>query len=202
MRSLVVMFLVTLGMAIGVGPASAGGPTSAILTDSAQGRAAALYYTDSAYDQLRTILDTGTPLGGSNNYDNASSVTVTWLIHDVQPWRTDRVLFASDGTATVETSLLMDSGPGEGTSLRRKLDKPRQLNALLSAVGLRGPAPAAVELPAEHAAAPVAAPAAQRTPVPGVTGTDLRWEWGIGGVLIGLLAAGLIAVLRRVRAAR
>ncbi|MFC7614629.1 hypothetical protein ACFQV2_14925 [Actinokineospora soli] len=114
---------------------------------------------------------------------------MTWLIHDVDPWRTDRVVFEADGTAVVETTNLM---AGQST-VRRKLDKPVQLTALLTTIGLRGPAPSP---------APGVAPVAQRTPVPAAVGTDARWEWGIGGVLVGLAAAGLVVAARRVRAAR
>jgi hypothetical protein len=41
-------------------------------------------------------------------------------------------------------------------------------------------------------------PAAQRTPLEG----DVRWEWGIGGVVIGVLGAVLVGRVRTVRAGR
>ena len=39
------------------GPASAGGPTSALLSVPGEGRTASLYYTDAAYDQLADLVN-------------------------------------------------------------------------------------------------------------------------------------------------
>ncbi len=82
------------------GPASAGGPTSALLSVPGQARTASLYYTDDAYDQLAGLVDvgaSGTVDRSGETHDSGTTVTVTWLIHDVEPWRVDRIYLGADG---------------------------------------------------------------------------------------------------------
>src|SRR4051812_285463 len=76
-------------------PASAGGPTSAILSAPDQGKTASLYYTDSEYDALANLVDAYGETGSADQpgpgHEGGPVVSVTWLIHDVQPWRVDRI---------------------------------------------------------------------------------------------------------------
>lgn len=192
MRALAVLSTVAIGMALGAVPASAGGPTSVLITSPTESRAIALYYTETAYTELQGLLDTGRVVGGSSDDDSGPHLTVTWMIHDVSVWRTDRVLLDAPGGAVVETAMATDLN-GQGSSVRRELAEPARLSALLGSLGLDEPRKSAERV----------APAAQRTPLPaGGPGSDARWEWGIGGVLVGLLAAALLGRVAAVRAGR
>ncbi|MGX7825759.1 hypothetical protein ACTG9Q_11765 [Actinokineospora sp. 24-640] len=194
MRAIRLILLVALGLTLTAGPASAGGPTSVLLTSPENQRAAALYNGDTAYIRLQSLLDTGRVVSGEPQYDG-SYVNVTWLVHDVHIWRSDRVELDTDGGPVVETTTFMDPS-GDPAVTRRKLDNPLEVTALLHTLGLTGPAPTT-----SPAAAPVV-DVAQRTPLVTEATGDARWEWGIGGLVLGALAAALVARLRNVRAAR
>src|SRR4051794_23270920 len=93
---------VLLALTFSAGPASAGGPTSAILSVPGSGVTASLYYTDDAYDQLvRLVGASSTSAGGTDasgaSHESGAGVHVTWLIHDVQPWRVDRIYLDAEG---------------------------------------------------------------------------------------------------------
>ena len=94
------------------GPAAAGGPTSVLLSVPGEGRVAALYYTDPAYGTLSDLVgvtDPGaTPRSGP--HETGDVVTLTWLIHDVQVWRVDRVNLDGQDAAWVETRQVLDEG--------------------------------------------------------------------------------------------
>ncbi|MGW5055278.1 hypothetical protein [Actinokineospora sp. NPDC004072] len=192
MRSLALVFLVAIGLALGAGPAAAGGPTSVLLAAPSEARVAALYHTDADYTALQSLLDDGAEIEGASDFDSGPYVTVTWLVHDVSVWRTDRILLAE---GIVETTLIM--GAPEGAEpVRRALRQPERLTEVLGRLGFTGEAtPAGTQA----VAAPVV-PAAQQAPVPVEPGTDARWEWGIGGLLLGALAAVLVVRARAVRA--
>lgn len=192
MRVLAVLSTVAIGMALSAVPASAGGPTSVLITSPTESRAVGLYYTDAAYTELQSLLDAGRTVGGSSDHDNGPHLNVTWMVHDVTVWRTDRVLLDAPGGAVVETTMLMDPDGG-GSSVRREVAEPARLTALLGSLGPHG-----LGKPAGRAA-----PAARQAPLPaGAPGRDARWEWGIGGVLVGLLAAALLGRVAAVRAGR
>ena len=98
------------------GPASAGGPTSALLSVPGEGRTASLYYTDAAYEELSELLGvTGVSGAGQDDlgqgHESGTGVTVTWLIHDVTPWRVDRIYLGGVGAPWVATQV-MDSETG------------------------------------------------------------------------------------------
>ncbi|MGW4083703.1 hypothetical protein ACWEGS_11770 [Streptomyces sp. NPDC004822] len=75
--------------------ASAGGPTSVLLAAPGNQRTAALYNSDREYAALERLL--GTPARGSREQPPdeelmaADQINVTWMVHDVMPWRIDRV---------------------------------------------------------------------------------------------------------------
>jgi len=188
------------------GPATAGGPTSALLSVPGEGRTASLYYTDAAYEELSELLGVTSVSGVSGaedtsgvGHESGMGVTVTWLIHDVTPWRVDRIYLGGVGAPWVATQL-MDSEtgsiwdspvvwhqPAAGKELALLLDKlgvgqTRGAGGTDEPVPPVGPAPA-VPAPDEPAAA---APADDSS---GTSAGDDRVWWGLGGVAAGVLLA-------------
>jgi hypothetical protein len=199
------------------GPASAGGPTSALLSVPGEGRTASLYYTDPAYDRLASLVGvagSGTNDPAAKGHETGTAVTVTWLIHDVTPWRVDRIyLGGTDGPWIATQETLTDTGsiwdsPVEWHQPANGKELTQLLNSLgvgvKGAVGGADPGTAEQGFPIEPAGAvpdSVEPTSAAPTPTGGQSDSstpDRAW-WGLGGLAAGvLLAAGWT----RVRAAR
>ncbi|MGF9761086.1 hypothetical protein AAII07_38455 [Microvirga sp. 0TCS3.31] len=188
MRRILAVAVLALAATVGLPAASqAGGPTSVLITQPGQS-AGALYYDDAAYDALLGLLPTdetrGEPLapGGGAHYN------LTWLVHDVMPWRFDRVQVAADGTAWVSTTFSAEDSGGWV-----RVAEADELSALLTQVLDDSAAPEVVSIPAgtTPAAAPAPAPAEPGTAWFSLTG----WRWVVPGVLLGL-AVGAVAARR------
>jgi hypothetical protein len=164
------------------GPASAGGPTSALLSVPGEARTASLYYTDDAYEQLAGLVDVGgssTVDGSGGSHESGTTVTVTWLIHDVEPWRVDRIYLGGEDGPWIATQEMV----GDDTSI---WDSPvtwhqptdgKELILLLDSLGV-GQAGAVDE------------PVSPAEPGPATSARDRAW-WALGGLAGGaLLAAG------------
>lgn len=198
MRRTLAVVVVALWALIGLpGMVHAGGPTSVLITQPSSGEATALYYSSGAYADLERLLaDSGVqepgwepPIGSGGTAYN-----LTWMIHDVEPWRHDTVQITGDGAAYVATTLLSDSALGAEASWR-EVARPRELAAVLDRV-FSGAAAKSAPLPAidaEPLAEPGAAPAASDEPWVSLSG----WRWVVPGALGGLLV-GLVARRRRV----
>lgn len=183
---------IVAGVLSSAAPASAGGPTSAILSVPGEGKTASIYYTEPEYDQLGELLGTTDSSAVSGEVDSSGAshesgpgVTVTWLIHDVDPWRIDRIYLDAEGGPWVATQTLMG---GSGTIWDQPVvwhqpTSGKELSALLDRL-LPGNATAPV--PSQSAAAvaapetPVAEPAEAADQVSGL------W-WGLGGLAAGVL---------------
>ena len=189
------------------GPAYAGGPTSVLLSVPGEGRTASLYYTEDAYEELADLVGaydgTGTVDGSGRSHETGTGVTLTWLIHDVTPWRVDRVYLQGDGAPWIASQVM------EGDALS-VWDSPvvwhqpangTELTQLLNSLGV-GQTGTAAE-PASPVEPGVAAPdsvepaSAAPTPTDDTSDTSARdrvW-WGLGGLAGGvLLAAGWMRV--------
>ncbi len=197
------------------GAASAGGPTSVLLSVPGEGRTASLYYTDKGYEQLADLVGvggSGTVDESGRSHESGATVTATWMVHDVEPWRVDRIyLGADDGPWIATQELLTGTGsiwdapvvwhqPAAGKELILLLDS-LGVGRAGAASGTEEPA-SAVE-PAPAASAPVEPASAAPAPAPTDDGADTsardRAWWGLGGLVGGaLLAAGWT----RVRTAR
>lgn len=190
MRRILATVLLTLSAAVGVaGPADAGGPTSVLITQPGQS-AAALYYDDAAYDALLGLLPVDETSGRSQPPGGGVDYNLTWMIHDVMPWRFDHVRIGSDGSAWVSTTFSDESAGGW-----TPVDGGEDLAALFTGILSDGAAPQVVSLTPEAAPA-TSAPAWSNEASPSwfsLTG----WRWMVPGALLGLLV-GVATARRRV----
>lgn len=176
-------------------PAAAGGPTSVLVTDPATGAATALYYTDPAYDELDRLLAGGETLDSEPSGLGASSVNLTWLIHDVEPWRTQNLFLDAEGGPVVVTYGSEVMGD-PGTATWSRVTEAKALTLLADQV-LSSDAPAS-----DPAAAPADAPPAPDPVVTERVVTETAWysldgwRWLVPGLLAG---AGIALLLSRAR---
>lgn len=92
-------------------PAHAGGPTSVLVVDRDGRHAAGALTGSSAYDSLARALDIETPPNGEPRSQDslmAGSIRLTWMIHDLQPWRVDALTI--EGSDVWVSTLLMQGG--------------------------------------------------------------------------------------------
>ncbi|GHB43817.1 hypothetical protein GCM10010377_38230 [Streptomyces viridiviolaceus] len=129
-------------MVWGASSASAGGPTSVMLVSPESTETASLYYSDREYGELERLLG---PVGAGSRtkppeagLGSARQINVTWLVHDVTPWRVDRVYAALDDRQVwIHTSTDV---PGAMRGTWHRAERPDQLRALLKELGLTGKA--------------------------------------------------------------
>jgi hypothetical protein len=189
-------------------PAAAGGPTSALLSVPGQGKTASLYYTDPEYDALADLVgvtgDTGTVDSSGRSHDGGGpGVTITWMIHDVDPWRIDRVYPAQNGGPWIATQTVGESGtlwdspvtwhrPEDGKALMTLLDDLGLGQAASGATDFGGVAGAPVPAQAEDS---TTEPVSADQPTAGASG-DQGLGWALGGLVVGVLVALLGTRLR------
>lgn len=192
MRRILAVVVLALSALVGLPATSdAGGPTSVLVTRVGTG-AGGLYYSDEAYDALVRLLPDGATSGTSLPPGVGADYNLTWLIHDVTPWRWDRIR-VDGGTAWVSTTLTADAA-GEW----REVGPADELVGLLDGVVEDGGGPDVVSLPAETAAdeAPAATPAPASPQADDSWFSLSGWRWLVPGALLGLLA-GVAAGRRR-----
>ena len=193
-------------LVIAAPPASAGGPTSVLAVNYAGSRAAGALTGSAAYANLEKALDVyntpaGDPRPAASFMD--SQVRLTWLIHDVTPWRVDAIIVDGDDV-WVETSTNLADGK-DLFQTPAVLHRPKDaalLVSTLTALGVLGDTkPAITSTPS----APLAGPAAA-TPEVGSGTQGVPEATPPGGVpwwattVAAVLALGLGVVLgRRVR---
>jgi hypothetical protein len=203
-RSIVaVALLVVTEMAlISLGPAAAGGPTSVLLSVPGQGRTASLYYTDPEYVALAGLVGIerngfGTVDRSGVSHENGPGVTVTWLIHDVTPWRVDHIYLEGLGAPWIATQIVGESETNGNSDVVWHQPVEGNLAALLDELGVgaaardagtfTGVAGAPTPTPAE--------PTAQESQVAGRSATAdgvASVAWGVvGGLIVGVLVTAL-----------
>ncbi|MFD9859386.1 hypothetical protein [Streptomyces alboflavus] len=202
--------------------AAAGGPTSVLLTSPESAETASLYREGTEgkrYAELETLL--GPTAEGEREQPPGLSlgatrqINVTWLVHDVRPWRVDRVYpepsAAKDAALWIHTS----TDPETMNGFWHRSPDPSALRSLLKDLDLMGrpsernhagirpseAAPAVPESPAPaRAAAPDADSAGDADDADGRgsgAGDDSALHWAIPGAAAG--AAAGAAVMYRLR---
>ncbi|MCF0075929.1 hypothetical protein [Streptomyces lomondensis] len=197
--ALVSLFAVAL---LGAPSASAGGPTSVFLASPTSQRAAGLYAGDREYAELEKLLGRA---GGE--LDNAPRVeppelgdgpgewvSITWMIHNVDPWRQDTVLVGrpQPGDVVIRTAM---GTPLPSTGQWHRARQPARLHALLERLGVLGEASGAPSTGTSPSAAPTRTTAAS-------TDEGAQWWWALPGLAAGLVLGGGGSVLIRRAAAR
>ncbi|MFG3367939.1 hypothetical protein ACIPWY_28345 [Streptomyces sp. NPDC090032] len=121
--------------------ASAGGPTSVLVVSPESGQSSSLYFSDKKYGPLESLL--GEPDQGRREEPPGLGIgvgrqlNVTWLLHDVLPWRVDRVYPDSPGTKDVWIHTATHV-PDSYNGYWHKARKPAELRALLKDLGVMG----------------------------------------------------------------
>jgi len=178
--------------------ASAGGPTSVIMVNPESGRAAAVHTSNPRYQQLVDAMGAYESVEGSSSAPAGvpdcfeCEIRLTWLIHDVQVWRIDRVHLTSDDGIWVD-SLSNETG-GDVVEQAGQWHRPHDaatLLAVLKAEGLTSTeADSTSPMPVSVSPAPAAAGADLGASVAGKTSV-LRLGLvavaaGVVGVLLGI----------------
>lgn len=202
-------FLIVLGALVAVSwagavPASAGGPTSALLVAPQTGMTSSLYYKQPEYERLSSLVR-GTPsvddADAMADHYRGPGVRITWLIHDVTVWRTDEIYVEADGGPWVATREFDDRGALPDKPVWHRSDDPAGLIRLLGSMKLLDPQ--AVPSIIAEISVPTPAPAAASTESPsqesGVSWVSLSgWRWMVPGLLLGIgLAWGIGRAQRR-----
>ncbi|MEV5435753.1 hypothetical protein AB0K80_06910 [Streptomyces sp. NPDC052682] len=183
-------------------PASAGGPTSVLVVSPASEETASLYNGDEQYTQLERLLG---PLGGTAGtrtkppeavLEASRHINVTWMVHDVTPWRVDQVYVGSGSGGpvwihtTTEPTRSFD-GPWH------RARHPAPLRQLLRELGVMGetspegssgvaPVPAARDLDPSATTEPAAAASSTRA---ARTNDSTDWWWALPGAAAGAVMA-------------
>lgn len=186
----------------GASPAFAGGPTSVLVVSPESEETASLYYADKEYAVLERLLG---PVGEGTRERppeavsaSARMINVTWLVHDVTPWRVDRVFLGEMGQDVwIHTASQFHESPN---GLWHRAEDASNVHKFLFELGVMGettgspassgiyPAPWETDAPATEAdqEATAAAPETRAAAAPG-GGTD--WWWAIPGLVAGAAAA-------------
>ncbi|MCI3932613.1 hypothetical protein [Streptomyces sp. AN091965] len=190
---------------LGTPSASAGGPTSVLITSPESTESASLYYADGEYGRLESLL--GQSARGTRErppglgVGTGRQINVTWLIHDVRPWRVDRVYPEGKGPIWIHTSTDVDSMRGTW----HKAERPGALRALLKSLHVLGK-----QSDDGYAGIPPADPAGSRSPagapVPATAGqpdADTAWgrSWVIPSAAAGALAGAAATLVYQRRTA-
>ena len=180
-------------LAVGIAPlpsAHAGGPTSVLMVNPGAEQARAAYHSDSAYSELAAAVGEGQtgPAGPPPGLavGGGEDVRLTWLVHDMQIWRIDRIHLTSADGMWIETVV---DHTGEGRMLERpahwhRAADPDGLLATLSAAGLLGDSGTAPTSPSATGAEATVPP--QSSAIPGLAIAALvGLVLGAAGTLVG-----------------
>jgi hypothetical protein len=193
-RTFALLFAVLITLAGAAIPASAGGPTSVLL--SAPPKVVALGYEDTHYNQLLKLV--GEPAGTSTeSHEVGQFVRATWLIHDMSVWRLDIIYPDAPGGPWIATTESMDgSGRLPDKPVWHQADGGPALKELLGSLKmLLGQAqfdggPTGLDDGSQFAPTPTPQPAATQT-IETHGGALSGWRWMIPGIALGAVATYL-----------
>lgn len=191
-----------------VGRAEAGGPTSALLTVPGEGATASLYYTDPEYEALAGLVGisgdgVGTVDRSGRDHTEGPAIRVTWLIHDVTPWRVDHIYLEGDGAPWIATQTSTgEQNIWDAPVQWHQPGSPRQLEALLDELGLAEAARDAGSSTGVSGADSASPAEPTRETATGqstgaATERDTAVWWTLAGLLVGGLGGWLLAPLLR-----
>lgn len=200
-RAALAVLTIMLISLLAAGPASAGGPTSVLLVVPGTGQTESLYTGDADYEALAGLVGAfktpgvaGTVDPSGTSHDVGTGVTLTWLIHDVEVWRVDRIYFDADGGPWISTQSVA-GGSGsiwDSALVWHTAARGKELATLLDRLGVSphpsgdGNVPVAGSSPVGgNAGTNVAAPAAPAAAHTGTTGTA-GLVWGLAGLAMGV----------------
>ncbi|MFE3248610.1 hypothetical protein [Streptomyces sp. NPDC059209] len=189
--------------------AVAGGPTSVLITSPESAETAALYNSDEEYEALSKQLGgerTGAlPEGRKKRPGSLDSamgsrqINVTWMVHDVQPWRLDRVYPSAD-TSEIWIHTTTDMR-GKETGVWHQAEQPAALRALLKKIGVMGEKTAQGAGPAVPPAGGTDETEEREETAGGTDGGADGWWWAIpalgAGMVLGLVLRPLAGRLPR-----
>ncbi|MEV7995195.1 hypothetical protein AB0O67_25810 [Streptomyces sp. NPDC086077] len=204
-------------------PASAGGPTSVLVASPESAQVEGLYYSEEQYGELQRLLEehrTGSAVKPPEaDLAGGRLINVTWLLHDVTPWRHDQ-LYASSQARDIWIHTATNV-PESMKGHWHRAKNPTRLLALLKELGVMGPASnhgyagvapddELAEVPEAGAAAGTSAGSADDAAVDSpATAAELDsdrttgWWWAIPGLAAGaVLALGLRPLAARIPSAR
>ncbi|MFE1951346.1 hypothetical protein ACFW9D_12845 [Streptomyces sp. NPDC059524] len=194
-----------LGLVLwGTAQASAGGPTSVLVVSPESKESASLYFSDKDYERLARLLgepgETKGALPPGLGVGAGRRLNVTWLLHDIQPWRVDRVYPDTPGSKEVWIHTSTDMNGLNG--IWHTADKPAELRSLMRELGVMGKRSPGGRDPVAPAAEPsrnltmakpddpaTSTPAQAAGPAPDAVAVG--WWWVVPGVLAGA-ALGLL----------
>ncbi|MFD8251745.1 hypothetical protein [Streptomyces werraensis] len=172
-------------------PATAGGPTSVLIVSATTGRTAGLYHADKRYTELERLL--GPMYQGTRTRPphlatgSGQHINVTWMVHDVTPWRVDQIALPDGGKDVwIHTSTRITDGDD---GVWHRAEQPAQLRALLAQLGVTGTgasAPAAQPAPREDLRTAPTQAAAFATDG---GGDGAAWWWAVPGLAAGAVLA-------------
>ncbi|MGC5394246.1 hypothetical protein ACPXCP_00675 [Streptomyces sp. DT20] len=201
---LTAMLTAVLGLGLVLAPsASAGGPTSMLVTSPDTGRTTALPVTDKRFDELSRLLgpsgrgDTERP-PSLDEAVGTRQINISWMALDITPSRIDRAFPGDDpDTVWIHTATEM---PTTYRGYWHRAAKPKELLALFTDLGLLGERSNKSGYTAlfprewEDTAAYPAQDAGDTATAPSPTSSSAHstdgWRWAIPG-----LAAGVALVL-------
>ncbi len=208
---LVAMFAtISVAMSVAAAPtAQAGGPTSAFLSLTGTGKTASLYYSDAEYDELGRLVgmnesaQTFAPQSDGADHQAGTSVTVTWLVHDVEPWRVDRIYLDGKGGPWISTQTSMGGSVWEAPVVWHQPAEGKRLIHLLGELGVTPKADVDSSTDGDLGASAVTTEPATQAPAtvreqPATSTWRANAGWGAAGLVGGaLLSLGWARVRQR-----
>ncbi|MER6994514.1 hypothetical protein [Streptomyces sp. NPDC000410] len=196
LAALVTLLALTVGAALFLAPgAAAGGPTSVLVVSPESGEATGIYSSAAEYRELEALLGTGSsgetdPPPSLDEMTGPRQINVTWMLHDITPWRLDHVYPSDDGNSVwIHTA---DELPESYDGLWHKATKPTDLILLLKKLGVMGKKSGALGnegIPPQASWERPASPEPQAAAAAAGAGASTDWWWAIPGLAAGAVLA-------------